>query len=147
MRQPGAEFFERLPFRSSESAVCEAVDRGELEVGHAAAWFDGQQRAVAVDRDDVDARQAPNQAPVDDNERPVLADRGELHVERRGGQRAAAARLLLEQPDDGPAKVRMDGLEAQDDVLRQGDRDELAGTSELRQTAQLRAIPRLPHGG
>ena len=134
---PGAQLLaqrlQRLPFTRIDRGIVEAVDDGELQVGHPSPGIERQERAIAVQGHDVDAAQMLDDGAVHHDQRSPVGNRHQFDV-RLGVGLAADARagdfsnsVTIAQPTSGSIfrspRTTSSG---------QRQRDHLAGTSELR---------------
>jgi hypothetical protein len=72
----------RLAFARIDRGALEVIDDGELQIRRPAPEMERQERAVAVQRDDVDARETLDHRSVHDDERASFRDRHQFGVAR-----------------------------------------------------------------
>ena len=84
--------------------------------------------AVALERDDRDARQLSNHRGIDHDQELPVRDRHQLEV-RRGLERPGWR--PLDELHDGAAKVGVDLAQAADDIARKSHVHELGGAAEF----------------
>jgi hypothetical protein len=124
------KLLERLPFPDGDGGggLPEPVDHGQLEIAHPASRTQREKRAVALERDDVDARQTSNDRGVDRDEEVPVRDGHQLEVQRRlecpGGR-------PLEELHDGSRDVVVDLVQTPDDIAGKSHLHELCGTPEF----------------
>ena len=92
----GVEVVQRLRARANrtpvlmlttpfDGVVVQAVDDGHLEIAHAVSVFQGQKRAVAMQRDDAHAGQPPEHGAIHHNQRSAVGNRDEGNIRQRIG--------------------------------------------------------------
>jgi hypothetical protein len=115
----------------------DTVDDGQLQICHAALRIQGKKRPIAVERNDIDARQPFHHRAVHNDQRSSVGNSHQRDIVDRVWITSVAGGVLFKQRYDRPTEIRIDFGESADDLVRQCERDEPARSIEFRWSSTL----------